>query len=686
MGYANSRPLTRDEELWKKNYTEALAALPDKPETACQKFSTLGPAPAMGLDELVRIRIIQSCKSSEDPLAHVSKDWLKAESIKVGLVTVKQDYARIIRYIKTEESLSSGENLKLIYKEKKELAKKAFAWAKEKNDQAAVDAILKLEPTLYIDSNLEVPQDRFLEIANDLRTERRFLESRAYYKKIVELAQKAYNTATDPEGQMIELDRIYNARMEIRNVYKLENNKPQSVIETGKIRQYFLKLFEKTQKIEILKFYHDASVQYVRDVWTNDTTDHAESYLDQSLAFLSGKTQLGQLFWLKGRIAQERKQFVKASEFFRLALDETVDKQFEIDISWNYAWNEFKLGNYEHVISELILLMAESEKIANYSMYYRAQHWLARVYEKIGETGKAIDTYESVFEDNTFGYYGFLSFVRMIQMNKKKLGDLPFHLEPSDNLIHEKLKSGYWLSLIGEHEIASRYIMDFWLALKPSEKTLPMIESILNLCNLTGTYEPGQRIITELDNSTRKKIFTTGARWYFSTPYFEEVKKQSERFGIDYEYTYGIMRQESLFNEKARSAADAFGLLQLLPRVAEVEAPIIGVNYKRPEDLYKPEVNIPLGAHFLAKQRKVFKGSLLLSAASYNAGEGPVKNWLETRYNGNSLEFIEDIPYAETQNYARLIFRNYSLYMLLNGDYSEQTKLEKMHNYFQIDL
>ncbi len=684
-GYANNRPLTPDENAWRKTYLEASAALESQPKIACKKFLSLaGSSPAEGLSELVSLRVMQACGSSEDPLAIVSRNWLKAEAMKLGFKTMKQDYKRVISYLKTEEALPLGENLRLVYKEKKALAKKALAWAKAANDKIAVDEILRLAPTLYIDANIKVPEDKVLEIANDLRTERRFLEARAYYKKWIELAQKKLDTTEDYDEKLFEYAKIYSAKMGIRNVYKLENNKPQSVVETGRLRKYFEDAYKKIPEPEILKFYHDAALQYVRDLWTVESTEKAEAQLDRAIQFLDGKYSLAQMYWLKGRIAQEKQEFEKASEYFKAGLGQSSDKEFTIDLSWNYAWNEYKLSHFEHVVTELNRLKAEAENQANFSVYFKATHWLGRVYEKLGEKGKAINEYEDGVENNTFGYYGFLSFVRMIEMKELSLSDLPIHLAPDDNLIHDKLNTGYWLALINEHDVVSRYIVDFWLRLEQSEKTLPIIESVLNLCDLAQTFEPGQRIMVELDNATRKKLFEKSARWYFSTPYFDEVDKQSERFGVDYEYTYAIMRQESLFNEKARSVADAFGLLQILPRVAEIESPQIGVNYKNPEDLYKPEVNIPLGVFYLSKQRKIFEGSWVLTAASYNAGEAVVKNWIETRFNGNTLEFMEDIPYAETQNYTKLIFRNYSFYILLNSTYDNQTKLNKIANYFKV--
>jgi soluble lytic murein transglycosylase len=48
-------------------------------------------------------------------------------------------------------------------------------------------------------------------------------------------------------------------------------------------------------------------------------------------------------------------------------------------------------------------------------------------------------------------------------------------------------------------------------------------------------------------------------------------------------------------------------------------------------------------------------GNVYLALASYNAGPRPVKRWIQERPGLDAEEFIDDIPYAETQNYVKRI-------------------------------
>jgi soluble lytic murein transglycosylase len=122
------------------------------------------------------------------------------------------------------------------------------------------------------------------------------------------------------------------------------------------------------------------------------------------------------------------------------------------------------------------------------------------------------------------------------------------------------------------------------------------------------------------------------------------------------------MRQESAFNPLARSSADAFGLMQLLPRVAKSSALKNNIPLNQDADLFKPHVNIPLGSAHLSDLWEKYNGQFILAVASYNASEKAIQNWLSTRYRGDSLEFIEDIPYEETRSYVKLVMRNLVFY------------------------
>ena len=102
-----------------------------------------------------------------------------------------------------------------------------------------------------------------------------------------------------------------------------------------------------------------------------------------------------------------------------------------------------------------------------------------------------------------------------------------------------------------------------------------------------------------------------------------------------------------------KSAANAYGLMQLLPSTARQYARKLNVRYST-RVLTDPDVNIRLGTAYLADKIRQF-GDLHLVLASYNAGEGAVRRWKNERPGLEPDEFVDDIPYPETQNYVKKI-------------------------------
>jgi soluble lytic murein transglycosylase len=126
--------------------------------------------------------------------------------------------------------------------------------------------------------------------------------------------------------------------------------------------------------------------------------------------------------------------------------------------------------------------------------------------------------------------------------------------------------------------------------------------------------------------------------------------------------TASLIRQESAFNPRARSWANALGLMQMIPPVAREEAKIVGLSPFDIDDLYDPSVALKLGTHHLARLLVSFESSWICGIGAYNAGSPPVQKWIGFYKNEYPLTFVERIPFKETQNYVKSILRNYINY------------------------
>ncbi|PDS29890.1 lytic transglycosylase domain-containing protein [Rhizobium phaseoli] len=131
---------------------------------------------------------------------------------------------------------------------------------------------------------------------------------------------------------------------------------------------------------------------------------------------------------------------------------------------------------------------------------------------------------------------------------------------------------------------------------------------------------------------------------------------------------YAIARQESAFNPAAVSAANARGLLQLLPGTAQAVAKRHNITFSKDKLTADAGYNATLGAHYLGEQIEAFGGSYILTFIAYNAGPKRVPEWIG-RYGdprGRSIDeivdWIERIPFPETRNYVQRVMENYEVY------------------------
>ena len=91
---------------------------------------------------------------------------------------------------------------------------------------------------------------------------------------------------------------------------------------------------------------------------------------------------------------------------------------------------------------------------------------------------------------------------------------------------------------------------------------------------------------------------------------------------------YSIARQESHFNQKVVSPANAMGLMQVTPVAAQYIAKKFKATYDKARLLNDPVYNMQIGAAELGDLIEQYRGSYILTFAGYNAGRGRVRQWV----------------------------------------------------------
>jgi soluble lytic murein transglycosylase len=152
----------------------------------------------------------------------------------------------------------------------------------------------------------------------------------------------------------------------------------------------------------------------------------------------------------------------------------------------------------------------------------------------------------------------------------------------------------------------------------------------------------------------------------FPLDYWPLIEKYSNANDLDPYLMAALIAQESTFTADVRSSANAYGLMQLLPATGRAYARKAGLGAFSTRMLMQPEANIRMGMRLFKDLADRFGGAHY-ALASYNAGESRVSEWLSERPGIAQDEFIDDIPFPETQNYVKRILGTAEDYRRLYG-------------------
>ena len=150
----------------------------------------------------------------------------------------------------------------------------------------------------------------------------------------------------------------------------------------------------------------------------------------------------------------------------------------------------------------------------------------------------------------------------------------------------------------------------------------------------------------------------------FPIKYSTFINTNSEKYKTDPMLILSLIREESHFLPNARSSSNALGLMQLLTPTAEHIAKIISAEYPTENNLFTPKYNIMLGVAYFDHVVNITDKFPMYAVGGYNGGPNAMNRWRKLLKDEEDLDvFVENIPYAESKNYIKKVYRsryNYS--------------------------
>ncbi len=281
--------------------------------------------------------------------------------------------------------------------------------------------------------------------------------------------------------------------------------------------------------------------------------------------------------------------------------------------------------------------------------FFRGQFFLASALKKTKDK-RANAIFTNLASRYPFSYYGILAAI--------ELEEQFYPLFSRDQTSEERVRDNIleWLLAFGENSLASSYLH---FSLK--KNFLPGRRDPKKMAALffrVGEYDSVMKWAMEA-RAEKVDLYSdiSIAKWAYPLAFFSQFKAAAQNYDLDPALMLAIARQESAFQEFARSPADAFGLMQItLPTALALGE---SLSY---QDLFHKEQNLSLGASLLQRLIKRREGDFIKVVASYNASSKAVDSWYEKYDSRDLVIFVELIPYRETRNYIKSVFRNFLIY------------------------
>jgi soluble lytic murein transglycosylase-like protein len=195
------------------------------------------------------------------------------------------------------------------------------------------------------------------------------------------------------------------------------------------------------------------------------------------------------------------------------------------------------------------------------------------------------------------------------------------------------------------------------------EATLTRAELLRRGARARASIRAAEQVVGALPSDYLPELLPADVRGLlYPRHYAGRIGEDARRFGADPDLVLAIMREESRFDTRARSAAAARGLLQIVLTTAREVGRSLGMTEIEGEDLYDPDRVIPLGSKYLGDLQRDFDGNLLKAAAAYNAGPQQARLWSRLAPSAADDAFFASISFAETRRYVAQVLASYDRY------------------------
>jgi soluble lytic murein transglycosylase len=296
-----------------------------------------------------------------------------------------------------------------------------------------------------------------------------------------------------------------------------------------------------------------------------------------------------------------------------------------------------------------------TEGVTNPITLARAFYWQGRAAEALGREQDARSFYRQAASYPT-AYYG--------QLARAKLGfeEVTLRMPPEQAPEHRTLEIARAFEIlyaIDERDLVATMAADLG-------ENATDTAALVGLAGIAARHHDARATLLIGKAALRRGLpFERYAFPDFGVPEYQQIGPE-----VEARVVYSIVRQESAFNPRVVSSANAIGLMQVTPAAGRDTAKRFNVTFDQRRLSQDVAYNAQLGTAELGNDIATWRGSYILAFVAYNAGPRRAKEWIE-QYGDprdpkiDPIDWIERIPISETRNYVQRVLENMQVYRAL---------------------
>lgn len=365
----------------------------------------------------------------------------------------------------------------------------------------------------------------------------------------------------------------------------------------------------------------------------------------------------------------------KADPVFRELMRRFPRHRYAERAAWKTGWAAYRAGKFAETAEIFERAAAAFPRADNRPAWL---YWSARSRDQLKDTAVANDRYRLVIADYQNLYYGRLAST-ILESRREPL--LPAGTRPIASALvapppptAERIRA---LASAGLYEDALAEVQHAQLTHGDSAQLMATSAWIRHQMGLTlqsmdrfnalrGAINTMRRAYPQFMAAGGEQLPPDVLKVIYPLDFWPLITKYAGAHELDPYLLAALVVQESTLTPDVRSAANAYGLMQLIPGTGRQVARQLGIRRFTTSMLTQPETNVRLGTKYFKDMVNRF-GGVHYALAGYNAGPHRVVAWVKEAPGLPRDEFIDNIPFAETQGYVKRILGTAEDYRRLYG-------------------